>query len=152
MRNLLKRDFVADKPYEKLGTDITEFRVAEGKAYLAPVYDMASKEIIAWDVPTHPDLAPQQQRLLAMFEQRLPKDAHPILHSDMGWQYQHRWWQQRMNALGIRQSMSRGATPGQRRHQTGIRPSQRRVLHRTQIHLVRRVQTGTRPLHRAPEH
>jgi putative transposase len=25
----------------------------------------------------------------------------------MGWQYQHRWWRQRLKALGIRQSMSR---------------------------------------------
>ena len=27
----------------KLGTDVTEFRVADGKAYPAPVYDMGSK-------------------------------------------------------------------------------------------------------------
>ena len=67
---------------------------------------MASKEIIAWDVSQHPDLA-QQHRLLTMLEARLPEDAHPILHSDRGWQYQHRWWRQRLKELGIRQSMSR---------------------------------------------
>ena len=106
VRNLLKRDFTAGKPFEKLGTDVTEFRVAATKAYLAPVYDMASKEIIAWDVSQHPDLA-QQHRLLTMLEARLQEDAHPILHSDRGWQYQHRWWRQRLKELGIRQSMSR---------------------------------------------
>ena len=104
--NLLKRDFAADRPWMKLGTDVTEFKVAGGKAYLAPVYDMGSKEIVAWDVSRRPDLA-QQQRLLAMLETRLPGDATPILHSDMGWQYQHQWWRNRLEELRIRQSMSR---------------------------------------------
>nr|WP_236036839.1 IS3 family transposase [Bifidobacterium simiiventris] len=104
--NLLERDFAAGRPWVKLGTDVTEFRVAGGKAYLAPVYDMGSKEILAWDVSRHPDLA-QQQRLLAMLEARLPAGAGPILHSDMGWQYQHEWWRNRLTGLNIRQSMSR---------------------------------------------
>lgn len=150
--NLLKRNFTAGTPFEKLGTDVTEFKVAATKAYLAPVYDMGSKEIIAWDISRHPDLA-QQQRLLAMLEAQIPHDAHPILHSDMGWQYQHRWWRQRLKALGIRQSMSReGQLFGQRGHRTGVRPSQGRVLHGTQVRFVRRVQTGTRRLYRALEH
>ena len=104
--NLLERDFAAGRPFEKLGTDVTEFKVAGGKAYLAPVYDMASKEIVAWDVSRHPDMA-QQRRLLAMLEARLPEGANPILHSDMGWQYQHPWWRERLRGLSIRQSMSR---------------------------------------------
>ena len=83
MPNLLKRDFRADGPFAKLGTDVTEFKVAGAKAYLAPVYDMASKEIMAWDVSRHPDMA-QQWRLLAMLEEKLPEDADPIPHSDMG--------------------------------------------------------------------
>ena len=33
--NLLNRDFTADRPWVKLGTDVTEFRVADGKAYPA---------------------------------------------------------------------------------------------------------------------
>ena len=35
MENLLNRDFTADRPWVKLGTDVTEFRVADGKAYPA---------------------------------------------------------------------------------------------------------------------
>ena len=75
--NLLKRDFEADGPFEKLGTDVTEFKVAGSKAYLAPVYDMASKEITAWDVSRHPDMN-QQKRLLAMLGDKLPDGANPI--------------------------------------------------------------------------
>ena len=106
VHNLLKRDFTADRPFSKLGTDVTEFKVAGSKAYLAPVYDMASKEIVAWDVSRRPDMA-QQKRLLAMLAERLPAGAEPILHSDMGWQYQHQWWRDELERLGIRQSMSR---------------------------------------------
>ena len=80
VHNLLKRDFDAERPFSKLGTDVTEFKVAGGKAYLAPVYDMASKEIVAWDVSRHPDMD-QQKRLLAMLAERLPAGAEPILHS-----------------------------------------------------------------------
>ena len=104
--NVIARDFGAEGPWQKLGTDVTEFKVAGSKAYLAPVYDMASKEIVAWDVSRSPDLG-QQKRLLAMLAERLPAGAEPILHSDMGWQYQHRWWRDELERLGIRQSMSR---------------------------------------------
>ena len=106
VHNLLKRDFDSARPFSKLGTDVTEFKVAGSKAYLAPVYDMASKEIVARDVSRSPDLG-QQRRLLAMLAERLPAGAEPILHSDMGWQYQHQWWRDELERLGIRQSMSR---------------------------------------------
>lgn len=104
--DLLRRDFAAAAPFMKLGTDVTEFKVAGSKAYLAPVYDMASKEIVAWDTSARPDLG-QQRRLLARLADRLPRGARPVLHSDMGWQYQHRWWRGELERLGIRQSMSR---------------------------------------------
>ena len=77
MENLLNRDFTADRPWVKLGTDVTEFRVADGKAYPAPVCDMGSKEIVAWDVSRHPDMA-QQRRLLAMLEEKPTRSCTPI--------------------------------------------------------------------------
>ena len=40
--NIIGRDFKADGPWQKLGTDVTEFKLSFGKAYLAPVYDFAS--------------------------------------------------------------------------------------------------------------
>ena len=43
--NLIKRDFEAKHPWVKLGTDVTEFAQPWGKAYLAMVYDFATKEI-----------------------------------------------------------------------------------------------------------
>ena len=37
----------------------------------------------------------------------LPPGAAPILHSDQGWQYQHKQYQKLLKDNGIRQSMSR---------------------------------------------
>lgn len=104
--NVLGRDFSAGAPWEKLGTDVTEFKASFGKAYLAAAYDMGSKEIVAWSVSESPNLA-QQQELLDGLLARMPEGASPVLHSDMGWQYQHGSWCSRLREAGIRQSMSR---------------------------------------------
>ena len=104
--NIIGRDFKADGPWQKLGTDVTEFKLSFGKAYLAPVYDFASKEIVAHSISMCPNLA-QQKEMLQMLMDVKPAGAEPILHSDMGWQYQHQWWRDELERLGVRQSMSR---------------------------------------------
>ena len=87
-----------------------ETKVAAARDYvengLTKTEAMASKEIVAWDVSRSPDLG-QQKRLPAMLAERLPAGAEPILHSDMGWQYQHQWWRKELERPGIRRSMSR---------------------------------------------
>ena len=34
-KNIIGRDFTADGPWQKLGADVTEFKLSFGKAYLA---------------------------------------------------------------------------------------------------------------------
>lgn len=104
--NVIGRDFSADGPWQKMGTDVTEFKQPWGKAYFAPVYDFGSKEIVAWSTSTSPDME-QQELLLDRLLERMPEGARPVLHSDMGWQYQHAGWCGRLKAAGIVQSMSR---------------------------------------------
>ena len=104
--NIIGRDFKADGPWQKLGTDVTEFKLSFGKAYLAPVYDFASKEIVAHSISMCPNLA-QQQEMLQMLMDAKPAGAEPILHSDMGWQYQHKAYISTLADNGFIQSMSR---------------------------------------------
>lgn len=104
--NVLGRDFAADGPWQKMGTDVTEFKLSFGKAYLAPVYDFGSKEIVAHSISEHPDLA-QQEEMLAMLVAAKPEGAAPVLHSDMGWQYQHAKYVGALAENGFVQSMSR---------------------------------------------
>ena len=105
-KNIIGRDFTADGPWQKLGTDVTEFKLPFGKAYLAPVYDFASKEIVAHSISMHPNLA-QQQEMLQILMDAKPQGAEPILHSDMGWQYQHETYIRTLADNGFIQSMSR---------------------------------------------
>lgn len=105
-KNVIKRDFNAQLPWQKLGTDVTEFAQPWGKAYLALIYDFCSKEIVAWSISRTPNLS-QQQRLLKDLISVLPSQAKPILHSDMGWQYQQACWVNLLKQNGIVQSMSR---------------------------------------------
>jgi transposase InsO family protein len=104
--NVLGRDFSADGPWQKIGTDVTEFKQKWGKAYFAPAYDFGSKEIAAWSISRRPDMA-QQREMLDMLIPKIPEGAHPVMQSDMGWQYQHDGYCSRLERAGIVQSMSR---------------------------------------------
>ena len=106
--NVIARDFDAGAPWQKLGTDVTEFKVAGGKAYWAPTLDFCTKEIVASDISTTPGMA-QQARMLDELLSKIPEGAAPTMHSDRGWQYQHASYTSRLEAAGIVQSMSRKA-------------------------------------------
>ena len=104
--NLLKRDFTASKPFEKLTTDVTEFKVCDDKVYLSPVMDLYNREIISYSISKSPNFWQTREMLQGLFE-KLPKGAKPLLHSDQGWQYQMREFQRMLAEHDIMQSMSR---------------------------------------------
>ena len=104
--NLLKRDFHAEKPFEKLTTDVTQFNVCDSKVYLSPVLDLFNNEVVSYSVSTSPNLEQIREMLNGLFE-KLPADAKPIFHSDQGWQYQHAEYQRLLTEHNITQSMSR---------------------------------------------
>lgn len=70
--NAIGRDFAADGPWQKMGTDVTEFKQPWGKAYFAPAYDFGSKEIVAWSTSTGPGMA-QQAELLDQLLAKMPR-------------------------------------------------------------------------------
>ena len=104
--NLLKRDFHASKPFEKLTTDVTQFVVCNEKVYLSPVMDLFNREIVSYSISTSPNLWQIREMLDGLFA-KLPADAKPIFHSDQGWQYQHTEYQRLLHEHNIIQSMSR---------------------------------------------
>ena len=104
--NILNRDFTASKPFEKLTTDVTRFKVCNDKVYLSPVMDLYNREIVAYSISLSPDLA-QIREMLQGLEDKLPDGATPIFHSDQGWQYQHGEYQKYLKEHNIIQSMSR---------------------------------------------
>lgn len=104
--NLLKRDFEVDKPNQKWVTDITEFNLFGQKLYLSPVLDLCSRDIVSYTIAERPVLSMVTSMLDKAFTQ-IPDDTKLLLHSDQGWQYQHKNYQRMLRKKGIRQSMSR---------------------------------------------
>ena len=110
--NIINRDFKASSPFEKLYTDVTEFKVADDKKiYFSPVVDGFSGEIVAYSISERGDLKLVLDTLRALYK-AMPKDLakQPILHSDQGFQYQHVAVVNSLANHGIAQSMSRKAT------------------------------------------
>ncbi len=104
--NLLERDFKAEKPNQKWVTDVTEFALFGIKLYLSPIIDLYNGEVVAYNISKHPNLLQVTDMLEKAFA-KIPDGTDLILHSDQGWQYQHKHYQQMLKDKGIRQSMSR---------------------------------------------
>lgn len=104
--NLLDRNFEAAKPNQKWVTDVTEFSLFGQKLYLSPILDLCSRDLVTYTISDHPVLSLATDMLSQAFE-KLPDGTGLILHSDQGWQYQHKQYQRMLAAKGVRQSMSR---------------------------------------------
>ncbi|WP_417073186.1 IS3 family transposase [Hominenteromicrobium sp.] len=104
--NLLNRDFHADKPNQKWVTDVTEFSLFGEKLYLSPILDLHSSDLISYTISDRPVLSMVTTMLDKAFA-KIPDGTNLILHSDQGWQYQHKQYQRMLREKGIRQSMSR---------------------------------------------
>ena len=104
--NLLNRDFHADRPNQKWVTDVTEFSLFGETLYLSPVLDLCSSDLVSYTISERPVLSMVTTMLEKAFE-KIPDNTNLILHSDQGWQYQHKQYQRMLREKGIRQSMSR---------------------------------------------
>lgn len=100
------RDFGTTRPNEKWTTDVSEFKAPGGKLYLSPILDMYDSSIIAYDISIHPDFA-QTKRMIDEAFDKYPDLEGLIFHSDQGWQYQMKPYQQLLKEKGIKQSFSR---------------------------------------------
>ena len=98
-KNILNRDFHADKPNEKWLTDVTEFKYYVGpvirKLYMSAVLDLYDRR--------------NNELVFSTFDEAVKKnpDAHPIFHSDRGFQYTNKIFHQKLVDAGMIQSMSR---------------------------------------------
>ena len=104
--DLLERHFEAEKPNQKWVTDVTEFHLFGQKLYLSPILDLCSRDIVSYTISDRPVLSMVTGMLEKAF-QVIPDGTNLILHSDQGWQYQHKRYQRMLREKGIRQSMSR---------------------------------------------
>ncbi|MBU0704862.1 MAG: IS3 family transposase, partial [Chloroflexi bacterium] len=84
--NLLKRNFVAERPNQKWLTDITCIPTQEGWLYLATVLDLYGRRIVGWAMLDRMTSDLTIGALKMAIRQRQP-DLDLIHHSDQGSQY-----------------------------------------------------------------
>lgn len=104
--NVLKRNFKTDRPNQKWVTDVTEFALCGQKVYLSPIIDLYNGEVISYNISDRPVFGQVADMLEKAFS-RLDVKTDLILHSDQGWQYQMKKYQNMLKEKGIIQSMSR---------------------------------------------
>ncbi|MBB5154349.1 transposase InsO family protein [Saccharopolyspora phatthalungensis] len=106
--NILDRQFTATAPNQKWVTDVTEFRINDRKVYFSPVMDLFDRQIISYALSNSPNLELTNSSLQDALA-TLEEGQAPLVHSDQGFQYQHRSWRGLLTKAGARQSMSRKA-------------------------------------------
>jgi putative transposase len=103
--NLLKQDFVAERPDHKWLADITYIPTLEGWLYLAAVLDLYARRIVGWAMSDRMtgDLT---LAALEMAIQRRQPGSGLIHHSDQGGQYTDSAYQALLKDYGIQGSMN----------------------------------------------
>ncbi len=86
VEKIVDRNFQADAPNEKWLTDITDFHIPAGKAYLSPIIDCFDGMVVSWTIATSPDAALVDTVLDTAFA-GLTGNKRPIVHSDRGSHY-----------------------------------------------------------------
>lgn len=107
--NILDRKFDETTPQRVFLTDITYLHYGNSqKAYLSAIKDVATKEIVAFNVSTSLEMS-IVYKTIEKLKYSLDEQIHPeaIIHSDQGVHYTHPEYQKRIKDLGLIQSMSR---------------------------------------------
>ena len=103
--NLLKREFRLHKPYEVILTDVSYIKYGINQtAYLSALKDSVSGRIYSMDISDSNDLSLVETSLNQLNEFEI-KDS--IFHSDQGALYLNDSFQDKVNDMGLKQSMSK---------------------------------------------
>jgi putative transposase len=94
--------------------DVTYLRVAKHWCYLAVVMDQFSRRVVGWSLRRVRGTPLTRAAFDHAFRRRRPRRL--IFHSDRGIEYAAPGFRDRLKALGVRQSMTRGGTPGDNAH------------------------------------
>ena len=109
--NLVNRDFHADGPNMLRVTDLTEFSIPAGKAYLSPLIDCYDGLPVAWTIGTSPN-AELADGMLSDACSTLGEGDRPVIHSDRGCHYRWPEWIRICEEHKLTRSMSaKGCSP-----------------------------------------
>ncbi len=104
--NILDRDFTAEKPGQKLVSDLTYIATDEGFLFLVCVIDVFTRRVVGWSM-SHEMTTSVFLSALSMAVGRFHPSTCLLHHSDRGSQYCSEAFQQELARLQIQCSMSR---------------------------------------------
>ena len=111
-KNLLNRDFHADKPNSKWVTDISCIHTKQGVLYLSMIGDLYDNSIVAYKTGTEQTVNLVLDTIRLAMKQEKKKVAVELqLHSDQAAQYAPQAYFELTQTYGITPSMSRRANP-----------------------------------------
>ena len=111
-KNLLNREFHADKPNRKWVTDISYIHTRQGVLYLSMIRDLYDNYIVAYKTGTEQTVNLVLDTIhLAMKQEKKRTAAELQLHSDQGAQYASQAYFELTQTYGITPSMSRRGNP-----------------------------------------
>ena len=111
-KNLLKRQFWADRPNSKWVTDISYIQTKEGVLYLSMIRDLYDSSIVAYKTATQQTVNLVLDTIrLAMKNEKKRVAAELQLHSDQGFQYTSTAYFKLTQSYGITPSMSSKGNP-----------------------------------------
>lgn len=106
--NILNRNFTQRNPRKVFCTDITYLSHSGSIAYLSAVKDIATKEIVGWNLSPHLQMPIVYGTIKSMKEnQAIASFKDVLIHSDQGFHYTSPEFSSRVGELQMTQSMSR---------------------------------------------
>ena len=111
-KNLLARQFQADRPNAKWVTDISYIHTKEGVLYLSMIRDLYDNSIVAYKTSSRQTVSLVLDTIrLAMKKEKKSVAAELQLHSDQGFQYTSQGYFNLTKSYGITPSMSSKGNP-----------------------------------------
>lgn len=107
--NIIRGNHRCSVPFDKLYTDITEFRIGLKRVYLSSIKDMYTKMIEAYSISYHPTTELVKDTINQVIEKAI--EYGTFIHSDQGTPYFNREIQDRLAQSNFIQSMSRRGKP-----------------------------------------
>ena len=109
--NILNRQFYAEKPMQKIVTDVTYIKHRGKWYYLACYLDLFNNEIVDYELSDTFDNFLVMKPAKRILEKAKSTGTRLLLHSDQGVQYSSAGYTNLLKSYNVIQSMSRAGTP-----------------------------------------
>lgn len=107
--NVLARNFSANRPLEKLVTDVSYIYSQQGRLYLSLIKDLYDNSILAYTISPFNDLKLVMDNVYMVIDDKWDPTKECLIHSDQGFQYTNIEYIRYLDEHGVTVSHSRKA-------------------------------------------